>query len=217
MKKTLFVLIGILMLSLTSCTQEDAVTEPNQRPFTSLTPYKNGTDSLVIDTAFVKEMANDAIVSFVTTTKKSYSVGMTYEDFKAALDPDDGLAYMQVEGDELVKQAYDYITNDVGDSSMQGDKMMKAMLAIIDYSQQQGAGYTYEVDFDKGSQWLFGLNENSQTVQSSDPCKWWQLGCHWKKIWKWLSTEASGGGASNGETLGVVVGIVVAIISIFLG
>ncbi len=219
MKIFSFLSISFVLFLFTSCTQEETEVSPqgNQSVTDTQFTLKDGSkDSLAIDTTLVKDLANEAIVNFVTEVKKIYTSGMTYEDFKDTLDPDDGLENMRPEGEALVRQAFDYIVNDVSDSSMEGDKMMQAIASITDYASKEGVVYAADVDFEKGSQWLFGLSETSQVVLAKDPCKWYQIGCHINKLWKWMSTTASGGGASNGETLASVVGILAAIIGLLL-
>lgn len=206
------VIISSTILSLFSCSEESFV-EDKSHSSNFYTSNLRSEEEITIDTLFVVSESKNGMISFVNEVKRYYDSGMTYNDLKNALDPDSGLVNITSIGDELLSEAYYNIVNDVRDEDMNGVKIMEALESIIQYNFENGVVRMEDIDLEAGELWLFGIDENSQILNRGG-CRWYQIGCHLNSIWNWLSTPASGGGATNGATLAAVVGVVASVITI---
>ena len=169
-----------------------------------------------IDTTFVIAETRSAMASFVAEVGTYYQTGDTYNDLKASLDPVNHLSNMTSKGDDLLQQAYQYLVNNTDEEDMNGAKLMIAFHQILERAYEMDVKDLEDVDFEEGSMWLFGLDENNLLMQPSlaGGCKWYQLGCHLSSIWNWLTSTANGGGTTNGQALLWVVSIAAGVIGI---
>lgn len=171
-------------------------------------------NDFVIDTSFVVKESKDAMISFVNSVEEFYKVGDSYENFKAALDPSEGLSDITNEGNELLFQAYQYIVSNTDEEDMSGETLILAFNQILLRAKDNNIDKWEDIDFEEGSIWLFGLDENSpflrNALMAKGGCKWYQLGCHLASIWNWFTSTASGGGMTNGTAI-------VAAIAVFTG
>ncbi|TXF76259.1 hypothetical protein [Chryseobacterium sp.] len=67
------------------------------------------------------------MVSFVNGIRAYYSEGMTYPQFKDALDPENNLNNITQAGDALLFEAYNIISNHVSDEDVSGHRMSEAL------------------------------------------------------------------------------------------
>jgi len=156
------------------------------------------------------------MANFIDGLKVHYVPGMSYSNFKKALNPGIGLPAIKPEGEILLQQAHNYLALNTSENNMDGKSVYLAIHAIV--KNNSNISYTTDSNLELGSQWLFGLNNSSPALstQSTNGCRWFQLGCWWNQLWHWLSTSASGGGRTNGETLAAVVTVVAAIFGIII-
>nr|WP_322624014.1 hypothetical protein [uncultured Flavobacterium sp.] len=212
------ILIFTLAFGIISCSDEDGKINTNTEANANNASVLKESRSFQIDTAFVVANNREEMASFVRNVKGFYRAGMDYQDLKETLDPDSGLSNITREGDVLLHKAYDYIIRGTAERDMKGVELMYAFQAIIQHEMDRGVKYAKDVDFESGSVWLFGVNENSSTakVATSSGCRWYQVGCLMKAYWKWSSTLASGGGSTNGENLAAIVGVAAAVIGVLL-
>ncbi len=194
-----------------SCSSDDYLTNINDDAVNIIDITQK--TEFEIDTLFVAQEANSAMVSFVNAVKENYTENMTFEELKDALDPENQLSSITDEGNILLLEAYDYIVEDVQNEEMSGVNLLLALYAIIEHSEEQGAIYLSEIDLEIGSQWLFGLSDSKSLALKSGGCKWYQIGCHLNSFWNWFTSTGPGGGISNGQGLALLFGIIVAIVA----
>jgi hypothetical protein len=134
-----------------------------------------GNGGFVIDTTFIIHETNNAMVSFVAKVKTHYQTGDTYQDLVTTLDPVNNLNDIQDSGDDLLRQAYLYIVNDVADGNMSGENITIALQEIVVRADAMGVTNLDDVDLEEGSQWLFGLKSGHSALLQRG-CSWYQLG-----------------------------------------
>ncbi len=164
-------------------------------------------DDVETDTTFIVESTKAATINFTKEIKAFYSPGMSYSDLKSELDPTGHLSNITPVGDALLHEAYANIVENVREEDMNGLKMAEALHYILKLQLNAGVVKVEDVNFEKGSKELFGLNQSYETTARSQPCKWYQIGCHLSNFWNWLSSPASGGTGTNGSVLAQVVAI----------
>ncbi|WP_330444396.1 hypothetical protein [Flavobacterium sp. C4GT6] len=216
MKKTfLFAAIAFAGITFFSCSNESI----SEQPSNSFN-LKTTVETVEIDSAYVITESKNAMISFVEGVTPYYHEGMTFNDFKWSLDPASGLEKIKAEGSDLLKKSFSILNKESSIEDATGIEIMRATEAMIQHNIDLGHKTIDEVDLDKDSFWLFGLDPNSVQEDTSflkkKGCKWYQIGCHISNVWEWLSSTANGGGASNGVTLAAVVTIVSGILVLLL-
>lgn len=131
----------ILSSFLLSCSSEDINIPQSIEEYNKVTTQAN--DSYEIDD--IKEMlspfpiddiynsgeAKASMASFVNSINEYYTIGMTYEEFKYAIDPHEGLLNIKPEGNILLKKGFNYITDNVNPSNMSGKYFVDAFYHIM--------------------------------------------------------------------------------------
>lgn len=214
-----FLTILFIGLFFISCTKDSVENENFQE-----TIYSKSNDSTTPFPDVLKktDSLRQSMASFVQGVDQYYEKGMTYVEFKNALDPDNGLSNMKKEGNELLNQAYTYLDQDTKEKDMDGEIMLIAFASAIDYNEAISSkdfnnisNEDYEIVFKE----LFGLPSDYEIPSSAKGgCPWYRVDCHvgWLigTIAKWWNTPAPGdGGMTNGGVVSAIVAVCLAIIA----
>lgn len=150
------------------------------------------------------------MVSFVEDVSEFYTVGDSYEDFKNALDPVNGLSEMHPAADDLLFTAYTHIAENNDNQNLTGTKMLIALQVMVENAQNNGIEYIADINFEEESVNLWGSSVESLAKKD---CKWYQIGCHFGNFWRWLNRKPGNGGQTNLQMVGTLFGILVAILA----
>lgn len=152
----------------------------------------------------VKKDLEDGIVSFVHAVKPAYVENMSESDFLKLLVGGNNLSTITAEGRSLISKAYTFITAGASDEKIR-EEGLSAMAAAANFVFKYNIENSLPGTDPKGSIQLFGGDESSFNGTIGEearaaPCKWYQLGCHLKKLWAWIG--------ENSEQIGVIIAIV---------
>lgn len=163
---------------------------------------------------------------FTNNLKPFYESGMSYNDFKFALDPRNGLSNIKPAGDNLLNEAYNYIVNDTHESNMDGNLILLSFINAFENNDtlldRKGFDEVDDNDYDLIFRDLFGLTSSYEVPNlNKGGCKWYRIDCHvgWLigEISEWWNTPAPGeGGLTNGQVLAGTIAATAAFVGLIL-
>jgi hypothetical protein len=155
----------------------------------SLNNYAQNTQSTydirvsVEDQDYVEQELRKGMVSFVESVKPLYRKGISYNDFIKVLIGENSTD-MPVEGRNLLKKSYYYLSNEISNKEIERNDSMKEISAAFLYT----LNYNSKNNNSDGEYSLFGLSNERMNLESKsfiddiEDCKWWQIGCHLRNI-----------------------------------
>lgn len=156
-----FVFTIILLLILFSCSKDDSnKTLEREEVFNKSLTERSGNQELNSkDFTFLANQFKSGMISFTQRVSVYHSIGITYQEFKNSIDPNNGLNQISEVGDQILYEAYNYLENQTPAVEYSGKYMKDGLIFILNKNSDLGKQRISEIDLSKSSQLLFGVSD----------------------------------------------------------